>query len=220
MLKTNDVALDGRLDLGALQNAKFSKFIDSYSQISDLVEETCAATLSKSLAKLNTDVTITSKQELFKMVGTPCIGTVYRGPCGNNIYVSPDFELSLLLTIGHELGHCQTPIFYSFILDELKAYLFEFKWGDVIRSNNIGSYSESELSKYIKPKLNGVSSFERSSEHHFAYLCAEQIYERNDANLARCKGDLLNIIQSRKSFRRYFRDVDYLNTNFLNYFGF
>jgi len=56
----------------------------------------------------------------------------------SEIYVRADHMDSVLLTIGHELGHVLGPTLPNIQDEEAKAHAFSLTWVETIRENNIG----------------------------------------------------------------------------------
>ena len=64
----------------------------------------------------------------------------------SEIYVKTDHMDSLLLTVGHEIGHVLSPTLPNAHDEEAKAHAFSLAWMETIREHNIGG-----LQPNIKP---------------------------------------------------------------------
>jgi hypothetical protein len=63
---------------------------------------------------------------------------------------------SLLLTIGHEIGHCLSPPKEDIVLEEAKAFAFELAWMKTIHRFNILGLRDSMNLDMLNPAINGV----------------------------------------------------------------
>ena len=60
----------------------------------------------------------------------------------NEIFVKKDALDSMMLTIGHEIGHVMTPSLSNSIDEEAKAFAFSLAWIETIRENNIANLAD------------------------------------------------------------------------------
>lgn len=56
----------------------------------------------------------------------------------NEIFVKKDALDSMMLTIGHEIGHVLTPTLNDAVDEEAKAFAFSLAWIETIKEHNIG----------------------------------------------------------------------------------
>ena len=71
----------------------------------------------------------------------------------SEIVVKEEHLDSLLLTIGHEIGHVLSPTLPSIQDEEAKAHAFSLAWMETIRDNNIAGLQPNIL---INPAKNGI----------------------------------------------------------------
>lgn len=71
----------------------------------------------------------------------------------SEIVVKEEHLDSLLLTIGHEIGHVLSPSLPSIQDEEAKAHAFSLAWMETIRDNNIAGLKPNIL---INPAKNGI----------------------------------------------------------------
>ena len=64
----------------------------------------------------------------------------------NEIFVKKDALDSMMLTIGHEIGHVMTPSLNNSIDEEAKAFAFSLAWIETIRKHDIAN-----LAAHISP---------------------------------------------------------------------
>lgn len=72
----------------------------------------------------------------------------------SEIFVLEGSLASVMLTIGHEIGHVLTPTLSDPALEEAKAYAFSFAWMDIINEFNIAGLANAFVSTL--PAINGV----------------------------------------------------------------
>ena len=72
----------------------------------------------------------------------------------SEIFVLEGNLASVMLTIGHEIGHVLTKTLQNPALEEAKAYSFSFAWMEVIRENNIAGLGKSFVTSL--PAANGI----------------------------------------------------------------
>lgn len=71
----------------------------------------------------------------------------------SEIYVRQDHKDSLLLTLGHEIGHVLSPTLPNPTDEEAKAHAFSIAWMETIRDNNIGNLQPNIM---LNPARNGL----------------------------------------------------------------
>ncbi len=71
----------------------------------------------------------------------------------SEIYVKEDHLDSLLLTIGHEIGHILSPTLHNAQDEEAKAHAFSIAWMETIRDNNIAGLQPNIR---LNPARNGL----------------------------------------------------------------
>ncbi len=110
----------------------------------------------------NVSIRICSEQELQKIheknggLWTPTIQgfSLNRNGKGiNEIFVKQDALDSMMLTIGHELGHVMTSTLQNCIDEEAKAFAFSIAWVETIKEHNIANLA---ANVNTKPAKNGL----------------------------------------------------------------
>ena len=71
----------------------------------------------------------------------------------NEIFVKEDCLDSMMVTIGHEIGHVMTPTLNDRVNEEAKAFAFSLAWMETIKENNIGGLAPNIS---INPAKNGL----------------------------------------------------------------
>lgn len=82
----------------------------------------------------------------------------------SEIYVKEEHLDSLLLTIGHEIGHILSPTLLNQQDEEAKAHAFSIAWMETIRDNNIAGLQPNIM---LNPAQNGL--------HDVAYDFVKQL---------------------------------------------
>jgi hypothetical protein len=72
----------------------------------------------------------------------------------HHIYIKEDYLDSVLLTVGHEIGHVLTPTLPRKVDEEAKAFAFELAWAKTIKEYNIADLA-SAIQIHI-PAQNGL----------------------------------------------------------------
>ena len=72
----------------------------------------------------------------------------------SEIFVIEGSLASVMLTVGHEIGHVLSKTLDDPALEEAKAYSFSFAWMDVIRDNDIAGLAGAFVSTL--PAANGI----------------------------------------------------------------
>jgi hypothetical protein len=75
----------------------------------------------------------------------------------SEIYVKQDHLDSLLLTVGHELGHVLGPTLPNGQDEEAKAHAFSLTWIETIRENNIGGLQPNIMPNPARNGLHDVA---------------------------------------------------------------
>ncbi len=75
----------------------------------------------------------------------------------SEIYVKQDHLDSLLLTVGHELGHVLGPTLPNGQDEEAKAHAFSLAWIETIRENNIGGLQPNIMPNPARNGLHDVA---------------------------------------------------------------
>lgn len=181
------------------------QYITSYNQIAELVSETYRAVFPNRKMKLR--IKVLSEGKMYRRFVSNPTASCDSWFFWKKIYARENCELPMLMAIGHEIGHWQKPRFYysSRFLEEIKGFLFQFKWEDAIIANNIGSYGADISSIRADKRVAGETGFESSSElHHHAYQVAEQIYQKNNRDLDVCFEDIRFLAKSPSNWDIYF----------------
>jgi hypothetical protein len=72
----------------------------------------------------------------------------------HQIYIKEDYLDSVLLTIGHEIGHVLSPSLPNNLNEEAKAFAFELAWAKLIKEENIANLGANI--KIHAPAQNGL----------------------------------------------------------------
>jgi len=75
-----------------------------------------------------------------------------KGFTTSDIFIKKDRLDSMLLTIGHEIGHVMSMTLPNIVDEEAKAFAFSLAWMDVIQDNNIANIQF----KQPNPAKNGI----------------------------------------------------------------
>ena len=92
----------------------------------------------------------------------------------SEIFVLEGSLASVMLTIGHEIGHVLTKTLANPALEEAKAYAFSFAWMDVIRRFNIAGLQDAFVSSL--PAANGI--------HDVGYFFVEKLIREGSASFS------------------------------------
>ena len=138
-------------------------FIGDAAEIKELVEEAFMLTTGKPFPD-DVRISVVSKEQLQKIhskIGgnwDPGIQgfAVNRKKLGlvSEIFVKKGELDRLMLTIGHEIGHCLTRQLDNRINEEAKAFAFSIEWMKIIKENNIANLSTAI--KLERPANNGL----------------------------------------------------------------
>ncbi|MAG60712.1 hypothetical protein CL619_02890 [archaeon] len=132
-------------------------FVSGAEEIQSQIKETFEKLMGENFPD-DIKVSVLSASEFRKIC--PKIGVVglsyNRRQLGliSEIFVKEGSLASVMLTIGHEIGHVLTSTLEDPSLEEAKAYAFSFAWMEIIRKHDIAGLAGSFVSTL--PAANGV----------------------------------------------------------------
>jgi hypothetical protein len=128
------------------ENRPETPMISTMGEVQDVVEQTFELITGQSFPHESIKIMVCDEQT-FRQIHASTGGTWSPGIMGfsfnkygkgaSEIYVRQDNMDSLLLTIGHELGHVLGPTLPNGQDEEAKAHAFSLTWIETIRDNNI-----------------------------------------------------------------------------------
>jgi len=139
-----------------------TQFINRAEQIKHHITETFEHMLGKPFPD-NIAVRICDREEMIN-IHSPNNGEWSDGILGfainNRPYTSEIFVLNnnldrLMLVIGHEIGHVLSNRLKDNVIEEAKAFSFEFAWAKTIKEHNIAGLADS-ITLNFKPAKNGL----------------------------------------------------------------
>jgi len=141
---------------------KPTRLIGKAHNIEHFITEAFEKTVNHRLQS-NIEITICTKEELklaherFNGVWSEgiqgfCINKFQKGI--TSIFVKEDELANIMLTIGHELGHAQSPPLKDIIEEEAKAFAFSMAFMNTIREHNIADLKNAIVEQL--PAKNGV----------------------------------------------------------------
>lgn len=119
-------------------------FIDNEDQILDLAGEAFLHLTGEPLPK-SLSITLCTREELKQRHGDfgtwsdGIRGFAINGPSVKHIFVGQDHLDSVMMVLGHELGHVFTPTVGNRHDEEAKAFSFAEAWASCIKIHNIGN---------------------------------------------------------------------------------
>ncbi len=122
------------------------KFISNIEELKPIITETFEKLVDEKFPD-NISIRICKQEELKKIhesSGGVWVPTIQgfslnrKGRGINEIFVKQDALDSMMLTIGHELGHVMTPTLENPVNEEAKAFAFSLAWIKTIKKFNIG----------------------------------------------------------------------------------
>ncbi|MBD3310091.1 hypothetical protein GF351_02635 [Candidatus Woesearchaeota archaeon] len=141
---------------------EYSEFVKDSSEIMEHVKEVFRLTTGRELPEAFISIHVLGMQELEK-AHEACGGSfhpsirgfaVNRMPRPSDIFVLEDDLDSLLLTIGHEIGHCISPTLKNKKDEEAKAFAFAEAWMKTIKEHDIAGIGKSIRLKHRPAKNN------------------------------------------------------------------
>jgi hypothetical protein len=100
----------------------------------------------------------------------------------SSVFVKQNPLDMLILTIGHEIGHCLSIMKEDLILEEAKAFAFELAWMKTIHKHDILGLKESMKMSLLNPSENGL--------HNVAFdIVKEKLNEKEPIDVFR---DIVN----------------------------
>ncbi|MEM3154302.1 MAG: hypothetical protein QW165_01910 [Candidatus Woesearchaeota archaeon] len=125
------------------ENRPLTPIISNLGEVKEIVEQTFQIITGQEFPHDSIKITICEEKE-FRQISpnksTGVVGFSYNkyGKGISEIYIKQDHLDSVLLTIGHELGHVLGPTLPNKQDEEAKAHAFSLTWIETIRDNNIG----------------------------------------------------------------------------------
>lgn len=126
------------------ENRPWTPIVSNLGEVKEIVERTFEKMTGQEFSHENIKVMICDDKQFKDILGagwTPgTAGFSYNkyGKGISEIYIRQDHMDSVLLTIGHELGHVLGPTLPNGQDEEAKAHAFSLAWIETIRDNNIG----------------------------------------------------------------------------------
>ncbi len=127
-----------------------TRFIGSAAEIEEYVKEAFLHTTGKALPD-NIEITLCTKEEL-KEANARWGGTWSEGIQGfcinkhgkgiSHVFVKTGELANVMLTVGHELGHVQSPALKNHADEEAKAFAFSMAFMNAIRKKDIAGLKE------------------------------------------------------------------------------
>jgi len=141
---------------------KPTRFIGKADEIKEFITEAFEKTTNHALQS-NIEITICNKEEVKKAherfngiwsdgIQGFCINRHGKGI--SHIFVKQDELAHIMLTIGHEIGHAQSPPLRDIVEEEAKAFAFSMAFMNTIREHNIAGLG-SALVEHL-PAKNGI----------------------------------------------------------------
>jgi hypothetical protein len=129
------------------ENRPWTPIISNLGDVKEIVEQTFEKMTGQEFPHENIAVVICDEKQ-FRDIHMSIGGNWSPGIVGfsfnkygkgtSEIYIKQDHMDSVLLTIGHELGHVLGPTLPNGQDEEAKAHAFSLAWIETIRDNNIG----------------------------------------------------------------------------------
>ncbi|MBT7903695.1 hypothetical protein HN587_07565 [Candidatus Woesearchaeota archaeon] len=143
-------------------NRPTTQFIDSSKEVKPLIEETFELLTNQKLPT-NIEINICTIEEFkkaHKSFGgkwTPGIQgfAINNYPKTSKIFVLQNHLDSLMLTLGHEIGHVLTTPLDNLHDEEAKAFAFEIAWVKTIIEHDVGDLTQC-FNPEFKPANNGL----------------------------------------------------------------
>ena len=134
-----------------------SIFINTPAQVQDLVAEIFEGILNRPMHNVIIQIsTVAELQKIHPNYTTNILGFALNGngTQPHRIFIKADYLDSIMLTIGHEIGHILTPTLERTLNEEAKAFAFECAWFAYIKQYNVGNLAQ-HLALHL-PAANGV----------------------------------------------------------------
>ncbi|PIN74739.1 hypothetical protein COV18_05965 [Candidatus Woesearchaeota archaeon CG10_big_fil_rev_8_21_14_0_10_37_12] len=145
-----------------VENRPTTQFVSELGEVREIVEETYCKITGQEFPHDDIKIVICNSEQL-KSIHEQSGSRWSPGILGfsfnkyakgvSEIYVKEDHLDSLLLTIGHEIGHVLSPTLLNAQDEEAKAHAFSLAWMETIRDNNIGGL-QPNIS--LNPAQNGL----------------------------------------------------------------
>lgn len=144
------------------ENRPWTPIVSNMNEVREVVEETYQKMTGEKFPHKSIKVQIMEEKQ-FRMLQHQMQMTQSKGVVGfslnrygkgtSEIYVKQDHKDSVLLTIGHEIGHVLSKTLPNPKDEEAKAHAFSIAWMETIRDNNIGNLQPNIL---LNPAKNGL----------------------------------------------------------------
>ena len=144
-------------------NSPMTKFVGEADEIEDFVKEAFKLTLREDFPD-DVSIKLCEKQEFKKIHAN--VGGVWsegingfainrkKSGQGCNIFVLKDELAKIMITIGHEIGHCLSVPLQNQHDEEAKAFAFELAWVETLHKHDIAGLSSSLTT--TMPARNGL----------------------------------------------------------------
>jgi hypothetical protein len=126
------------------ENRPWTPIVSNLGEVKEIVEQTFEKMTGQEFSHENIKVMICDDKQFKELLGagwnpgTAGFSFNKYGRGVSEIYIRQDHLDSVLLTIGHELGHVLGPTLPNGQDEEAKAHAFSLAWIETIRDNNIG----------------------------------------------------------------------------------
>ncbi len=126
------------------ENRPWTPIISNLGEVKEVVEQTFEKMTGQEFPHESIKVMICDDKQFKEVLGagwnpgTAGFSFNKYGKGTSEIYIRQDHMDSVLLTIGHELGHVLGPTLPNGQDEEAKAHAFSLAWIETIRDNNIG----------------------------------------------------------------------------------
>lgn len=132
------------------ENRPWTPMISNMGEVKEVVEQTFEKITGQEFPQDSIKILVCDEEQ-FRNIHT-CTGGAWNpgimgfsfnkyGKGASEIYVRQDHMDSLLLTIGHEIGHVLSPTLINAQDEEAKAHAFSLAWMETIREHNIAGLS-------------------------------------------------------------------------------
>jgi len=125
------------------ENRPWTPIISNLGEVKEIVEQTFEKMTGQEFPQDSIKIIICAEKQFKELSPNASPGVVgfsfnKYGKGVSEIYIKQDHLDSVLLTIGHELGHVLGPTLPNGQDEEAKAHAFSLAWIETIRDNNIG----------------------------------------------------------------------------------
>ncbi|NQU78972.1 hypothetical protein HQ545_04350 [Candidatus Woesearchaeota archaeon] len=142
------------------RNRPATQFVEDAEEIEDIVRETFVKLTGQTFPD-EIIVRVLNEKDLRKAHesnggkwSSGILGFAINGSCPR-VFVRKNHLDSLMLTVGHEIGHVMSPVLPDSLDEEAKAFAFELAWAKCIVDNDIGGMAHNFDTEFM-PAENGL----------------------------------------------------------------